>query len=91
MGAKRPKHFGKQESLERRRSYLRGFPAVNYNGVIIVSWGKNSSFLVLFKSRNDENRGVACDVLIQGRGPGNILKPWFPRTQEKLFVRPSDD
>ena len=33
LGAERPKHFGKQKSLERRRSYLRGFPTVNCNGV----------------------------------------------------------
>ena len=46
---------------------------VNCNSVIIVSSGKNGSFLVLL------NRGVARNVLIQGR-----------RTQEKLYVRPSD-
>ena len=36
LTAERPKHFGKQESLYRRRSYLRDFPAVNCIGVIIV-------------------------------------------------------
>ena len=30
-GTKSPKFFGKEKSLERRRSYLRGFPTVNCN------------------------------------------------------------
>ena len=55
----------KQESLERRRSYLRGFRAVNCIGAWCshCNLGKNSSFLVIFKRRSDKkNRGVALDV-----------------------------
>ena len=37
-------------------SYPRGFLAVNCNGVIILSLGKNSSFMVLLKPRSDKKK-----------------------------------
>ena len=39
-------------------SYPRGFLAVNCNGVIIVSLGKNSLFMVLLKPRIDKKKTV---------------------------------
>ena len=62
MGAKCPKHFGKQESLEHRRSYLRGFRAVNCNGVIIVK--VKIAHFWLFSNLEAIDHGVARDVLL---------------------------
>ena len=43
-----------------RKGYLSSFPAVNCNGVIMVSKGKN--------------RGVARFVLVQGRSPQKFFE-----------------